>query len=80
MIEAGILDGDYVVIRYSDVARDGDIVVALIDDGEATLKRFRRNGRQIELLPENRELTPLVYPAERVRIQGVLVGQLRGYH
>lgn len=80
MIEAGILDGDYVVIRYSDVARDGDIVVALIDDGEATLKRFRRNGRQIELLPENRELTPLVYPAERVRIQGVLVGQVRGYH
>lgn len=79
MIEAGILDGDYVVIRHADTARDGDIVVALIDDGEATLKRLRRNGRQIELIPENSELTPLVYPAARIRIQGVLVGQLRGY-
>jgi len=79
MIEAGILDGDYVVLRQSDTARDGDIVVALIDGEEATLKRFRRNGRQIELVPENSELTPLVYPAERIQVQGVLVGQLRGY-
>lgn len=79
MIEAGILDGDYVVVRYSTSARDGDIVVALIDEQEATLKRFRRNGSQIELLPENSELTPLVYPAERVQIQGILVGQMRGY-
>lgn len=79
MIDAGILDGDYVVIRHADTARDGDIVVALIDGGEATLKRFRQNGRQIELIPENSELTPLVYPSDRVQIQGVLVGQLRGY-
>ncbi|MEX2515426.1 MAG: transcriptional repressor LexA [Gammaproteobacteria bacterium] len=79
MIEAGILDGDYVVVRYSTSARDGDIVVALIDEQEATLKRFRRNGSQIELLPENSELTPLVYPADRVQIQGILVGQMRGY-
>lgn len=79
MIEAGILDGDYVVVRYTQTARDGDIVVALVDDGEATLKRFRQNGQQIELIPENSTLTPLVYPAGRVQIQGVLVGQLRGY-
>lgn len=80
MIDAGILDGDYVVIRHADTANDGDIVVALIDGEEATLKRFRHNGRQIELVPENSVLTPLVYPAERVQIQGVLVGQMRGYH
>lgn len=79
MIEAGILDGDYVVVKYTNVAHDGDIVVALVDGQEATLKRFRRNGEQIELIPENSELTPLVYPAERVQIQGVLAGQLRGY-
>lgn len=79
MVDAGIMDGDYVVARYAQTARDGDIVVALIDDEEATLKRFRHNGEQIELIPENSTLTPLVYPAERVRIQGVLVGQLRGY-
>lgn len=79
MIEAGILDGDYVVARHAQTADDGDIVVALIDGEEATLKRLRRNGEQIELIPENRELTPLVYPAERVQIQGVLIGQLRGY-
>lgn len=79
MIEAGILDGDYVVVRHAETAHDGDIVVALIDSEQATLKRFRRNGRQVELIPENSELTPLVYPANRVQIQGVLVGQLRGY-
>lgn len=79
MIDAGILDGDYVIARHAQTADDGDIVVALIDGEEATLKRFHRNGEQIELVPENSELTPLVYPAERVQIQGVLVGQLRGY-
>lgn len=79
MIEAGILDGDYVVLRQTVTARDGDIVVALIDGEEATLKRFRHNGRQIELIPENSELTPLVYPPDRVQIQGVLIGQVRGY-
>jgi repressor LexA len=80
MIEAGILDGDTVVIERRDTARNGDIVVALIDGEEATLKRLRHKGRdQIELLPANARLLPMVYPAERVRIQGVLVGQLRTY-
>ena len=80
MIEAGILDGDTVIIKHGETANDGDIVVALIDDDEATLKRFhRRVGGKIELAPENRSLRPLVLDAHRVRIQGVLVSQLRTY-
>lgn len=80
MIEAGILDGDTVILRACDNARDGDIVVALIDGQEATLKRLRRRpDGLIELIPANRSLMPLVYPPERVQIQGVLVGQLRRY-
>jgi repressor LexA len=80
MIEAGILDGDTVIIRQGETANDGDIVVALIDDEETTLKRFhRRVGNKIELAPENRSLRPLIFEAHRVRIQGVLVSQLRTY-
>ena len=81
MIEAGIMDGDIVVIEFRETANDGDIVVALIDEEEATLKRFKRSqqGRYIKLIPENSEMEPMVYEAERVRIQGVLVGQLRHY-
>jgi repressor LexA len=80
MIEAGILDGDTVIIKRSETANDGDIVVALIDDEEVTLKRFHhRVGGKIELAPENRSLRPLVIDAQRVRIQGVLVSQLRTY-
>ena len=80
MIEAGILDGDTVIIRRQDIANDGDIVVALIDNEEATLKRFHhRVGNKLELAPENRSLRPLVLDAHRVRIQGVLVAQLRTY-
>ena len=80
MIEAGILDGDLVVIQHSDTANDGEIVVALIDDQEATLKRlFHLSGRRIKLVAENHKLSPLIYPADRVRIQGVLTGQLRSY-
>ena len=80
MIEAGILDGDTVIIKRGETANDGDIVVALIDDDEATLKRFhRRVGGKIELAPENRSLRPLIFDAHRVRIQGVLVSQLRTY-
>lgn len=80
MIEAGILDGDTVIIRRSDSAVNGDIVVALIDGQEATLKRLRhRPGGLVELLPANARFTPLLYPAVRVQIQGVLVGQLRTY-
>jgi repressor LexA len=80
MIDAGILDGDLVVVQHADTANDGEIVVALIDDHEATLKRlFHLSGRRIKLVPENHKLSPLIYPADRVRIQGVLTGQLRSY-
>jgi repressor LexA len=80
MTGAGILDGDLVVIERCDTADDGAIVVALIDDEEATLKRLKRlkSGR-IKLIAENPEMPPLTYPAKRVRIQGVLVCQLRRY-
>ncbi len=80
MIDAGILDGDLVVVQHTDTANDGEIVVALIDDQEATLKRlFHLSGRRIKLVAENQQLSPLIYPADRVRIQGVLTGQLRSY-
>mgnify|MGYP001817286144 FL=1 len=81
MIDAGILDGDTVIIEFRETANDGDIVVALIDESETTLKRFKRSqrGRYIKLIPENSEMEPMVYEAERVRIQGVLIGQLRKY-
>lgn len=80
MTGAGILDGDIVIIESRDNAQYGDIVVALIDEQEATLKRYRRyaDGR-IELAPENPDMKPMVYDADRVRIQGVLTGQLRNY-
>ena len=80
MIDVGILDGDTVILRKQDTAHRGDIVVALIDGQEATLKRLgeTRDG-VIELIPENRNMTTMRYAAARVRLQGVLVGQLRTY-
>jgi len=79
MVDAGILDGDTVIIKRRDTAADGDIVVALIDNGEATLKRLRHRGDRVELIPANTACQTQIYPAERVQIQGVLVGQLRTY-
>jgi repressor LexA len=79
MVEEGILDGDYALIRKTETARDGEIVVALIDDSEATLKTFRREGQMIRLDPGNRRYDPQRYPPERVRIQGRLAGLLRRY-
>ena len=79
MIEAGILDGDFVVVRRTDSASNGDIVVALVDNDEATLKRLRKHGERIELIPANRQMPSMIYPADRVRIQGVVVGQARIY-
>ncbi len=80
MIDAGILDGDYVVIRKQPVAHDGEIVVALIDRVEATLKRFRRiSNSEVKLIPENPDMEPMIYRADRVTIHGVLVGQMRSY-
>ncbi len=80
MIDAGILDGDTVIIRSCNSAHDGDIVVALVDNEEATLKRLKNRGDgTVALIPENSEMQPMIYPANRVSIQGVLVGQLRLY-
>jgi len=80
MMDIGILDGDTVIIKPTDTARDGDVVVALIDESEATLKRlYHIDGEMLELMPENKNMQPMRYEAERVRIQGVLAGQLRFY-
>ncbi|MDF2494753.1 transcriptional repressor LexA [Sphingomonas sp.] len=79
MVEAGILDGDFALIRKQDVARDGEIVVALIEDSEATLKYFRREGTMIRLDPANRSYDPQRYAPAQVRVQGKLAGILRRY-
>jgi repressor LexA len=79
MIEAGILDGDIALIKRSEAADTGDIVVALIDDEEATLKRFRRRGASIALEPANPAYEVRILPPNRVRIQGKLVAMFRRY-
>jgi len=79
MVEAGILDGDYALIRRTETARDGEIVVALIDDSEATLKYFRREGAMVRLDPANRSYDPQRYHPQQVRVQGRLAGLLRRY-
>ncbi|HEY1146632.1 MAG TPA: transcriptional repressor LexA [Allosphingosinicella sp.] len=79
MVEEGILDGDYALIRKTDTARDGEIVVALIDNNEATLKTFRREGSMIRLDPANRNYDPQRYRPEQVVVQGRLSGLLRRY-
>jgi repressor LexA len=79
MIEAGILDGDIALLKRTDGADTGDIVVALIDDEEATLKRFRRRGASIALEPANTAYEVRILPPNRVRIQGKLVGLFRRY-
>ena len=80
MIEEGILDGDWVVIEQRDHARNGEIVVALVNDEEATLKRIEQKQGQVILHPANSSMEPMRYLPEQVRIQGVLVGQMRRYH
>ncbi len=79
MVEEGILDGDFALIRKVDSARDGEIVVALIDNEEATLKTYRREGRTIRLDPANPRYEPQRYDESRVRIQGRLSGLIRRY-
>ncbi|PSJ39806.1 transcriptional repressor LexA [Allosphingosinicella deserti] len=79
MVEEGILDGDYALVRKADSARDGEIVVALINEEEATLKTFRREGSMIRLDPANRNYDPQRYRPDQVRIQGKLAGLLRRY-
>jgi repressor LexA len=79
MVEAGILDGDYALIRRTDVARDGEIIVALIEDAEATLKYFRKEGAMVRLDPANRDYSAQRYRPDQVRVQGRLAGLLRRY-
>ena len=79
MVEAGILDGDLVVVRKQENANTGDIIVALIDDEEATLKRFRRRGSSIALEAANAAYETRVLGPDRVKIQGKLVSLVRRY-
>lgn len=80
MINAGINDGDTVIIQKCDTAENGTIVVALVDDHQATLKRIRRSGNKIILEPENDDYEPRVLEPERVKVQGKLVSLMRTYH
>ena len=79
MVEAGILDGDTVILRRADSADTGDIVCALVDDEEATLKRLRRRGDSIALEAANPSYETQIYGPDRVRVQGCLVGLIRRY-
>ena len=80
MINAGILDGDFALLRRTDRAESGDIVVALIDDQEATLKRLRRRGNSIALEAANPDYETKIYGQDRVKVQGKLVGLYRRYN
>ncbi len=79
MVEAGILDGDTVIIRRGDTADSEDIVVALVDESEVTLKKLHRRGNSIALVPANRNYETRIYGPDRVQVQGRLVGLLRRY-
>jgi repressor LexA len=79
MIEAGIMDGDRVVIRKCDTAENGSIVVALVDGNEATLKYLEKRGNQIALIPANKNYETRLYPPDHVEVQGRLVGLVRNY-
>lgn len=79
MVEEGIFDGDFALIRKVDTARDGEIVVALIDEAEATLKTFRRDGQMIQLDPANRHYAAQRYRPEQITIQGRLAALIRRY-
>lgn len=79
MRDDGIHDGDYVIVEERDDASNGETVIALVDDEEATCKTYFRDGPRIRLQPANDAYKPMVYPEERVRVQGVVVGLLRYY-
>lgn len=80
MVEAGIFDGDFALVRRTDVARDGEIVVALVRNEEATLKYLRREGGMVRLDPANGAYEPQIYRPDEVQVQGKLSGLLRRYH
>jgi len=79
MIDEHIADGDYVIVESRREAGNGEMVVALVDDESATMKRLYREGEEIRLQPANSALAPMRYAAERVRVQGVIVGVMRKY-
>lgn len=79
MVDAGILDGDLIIVRQQDAADDGDIVLALIDEETATIKRLEHAGAMVRLKPENPDLEPIEVEPERVRIQGKVIGLRREY-
>lgn len=80
MIDEGIMDGDYVVLKQQDTAENGQIVVALIDEGFATLKKFfKESGGKIRLQPANQEMDPIIVDSNQVKIQGVVTGIVRRY-
>lgn len=80
MIDEGILDGDQIIIEQRNHARNGEIVVALIDGTDATLKRIEQKQGSVVLHPANQAMKPMVFSTDQVQIQGVLVGQMRRYH
>jgi repressor LexA len=79
MIDAGILDGDTVIIRKGETSENGQIVVAVVDENEVTLKRLRRRGNSIALEPANTRHETRIFPGDRVKVQGRLVALLRRY-
>jgi repressor LexA len=79
MVEAGIFDGDWVIIEQRSVARNGEIVVALIEKAEATLKYIEQSPGKVRLIPANASMATMTYHPDQVDIQGVLVGQMRSY-
>lgn len=79
MIDDHLCDGDYVIIERRETARNGEQVVALLDSGEATLKRFYREGGKVRLQPANSSMQPRIVDADQVRVQGVVIGVMRSY-
>ena len=80
MIEAGINDGDTVIVKKTDTAENGKIVVALIDDQEAMLKRIRRKGKTVALESANRNYETKIFGPDRVKVQGILISLYRNFH
>ena len=80
MVNIGIMDGDTVIIKKAETANNGDIVVALVDDTEATLKEIRKEGGEVLLIPKNDAYQTRRLPASRVKVQGILSGLMRMYH
>ena len=79
MQDEAILDGDYVLVEKAETARDGEIVVALVDGTDATLKRIYREGEKVRLQPSNATMQPIIVPARTVQVQGRVIGVLRKY-